>query len=114
MTRCIKLPYKIRNVNQFRKIITSYVEHRNKTICFTVEQLVRKIYLCKADSLEIVWRDVEVYDRLSGLNQRLRQPGLKFDKTTIWLKWNGTVFVLEASMLQKLVEMGICVEKTAA
>ena len=113
MTRCIKLPYKIRNVDQFRKIVASYVDRKDKIICFSVEQLVHKIYLCRADSLEIVWRDIEVYDRLSGLKQRLRQPGLKFDKITIWLRWNGTLFVLEASMLQKLVEIGVCAEKTA-
>jgi len=113
MTPCIKLPYKIRNVDQLRKVVSSYVESESQTICFSIEQLVRKIYLCRADSLEIVWRDIEVYDRLSGLKQRLRQPGLKFDKITIWLRWNGTLFVLEASMLQKLVEIGVCAEKTA-
>lgn len=115
MTQCIKLPYKIRNVDQLKKLITSYIaKRREQTICFSIEQLVRKIYLCKANSLGIVWRSVEVYDKLSGLNQKLRQPGLKFDETIVWLKWDGTRFVLEASMLQKLVERGICVEEMAA
>lgn len=113
MTQCIKLPYKIRNVDQLQKLITSYTaKYGEQTICFSVERLVRKVYLCKANSLKIIWRDIEVYDKLSGLNQKLRQPGLKFNETIVWLKWDGTLFVLEASMFQKLVEMGICVEKT--
>jgi len=64
--------------------------------------------------LKIVWRSVEVYDKLSGLNQKLRQPGLKFDETIVWLEWDGTRFVLDASMLQKLIERGICVEEMVA
>ncbi|HIQ55514.1 MAG TPA: hypothetical protein EYH59_02370 [Pyrodictium sp.] len=112
MIQCIKLPYKIRNVDQLKKLIDSYVaKHGNKAICFGVEQLVHKIYLCKADSLEIVWREIKAYDRLSGLYQKLKQPGLKFRETIIWLKWDGTTFVLEASAFQRLVEMGVCIEK---
>lgn len=112
MVQCIKLPYKIRNVNQLQKLIASYIaKHGNQATCFSVEQLVRKVYLCKADSLEVVWREIEAYDKLSGLKQKLRQPGLKFGETIIWLKWDGTLFVLKVSMFQRLVEMGICIEK---
>ncbi len=104
----IKLPYETRRldllISLFSKGVGSIIcnDVEKKLAVFVDDRRLKPLCcICVVDRVDIVFDEQWVYDKLSGLQLRLRKPILLLNQCTLSFIWSGTRFTLTIELIRQ-------------